>query len=318
MNLENLLSNGLSTRNKEGLTQEFYDNLAKKLGERIRLVDPGKVPVITGYFGVVPGSLLATVGRGYTDLCAAMVAVGLDAHELQIWKEVDGIFTADPRKVPTARLIRSITPDEAAELTYFGSEVIHPFTMEQAIRARVPIRIKNVNNLPCEGTIVFPDTVSRKGEETPSIIPRHVRLLNEDRFLQLRSKRPTAITVKSGILVLNIHSNRKSLSHDFFAKVFNTLQKHSLVIDLISTSEVHVSMALSSEIRPHTLNAVVDELQRFGSVDIIKDLCILSLVGKQMKNMVGIAGRMFATLAEFHINIEMISQGMWRVGVFFG
>lgn len=79
----------------------------------------------------MPGSLLRQIGRGYTDLTAALLAVGLGASELQIWKEVDGIFTADPRKVPTARLIPIISPDEAAELTYYGSEVIHPFTMEQ-------------------------------------------------------------------------------------------------------------------------------------------------------------------------------------------
>jgi aspartate kinase len=79
----------------------------------------------------VPGSLLRHVGRGYTDLLAALAAVGLQASELQIWKEVDGIFTADPRKVPTARLIPIISPEEAAELTYYGSEVVHPFTMEQ-------------------------------------------------------------------------------------------------------------------------------------------------------------------------------------------
>lgn len=84
-----------------------------------------------GFFGPVPGSLLRQIGRGYTDLTSALLAVGLQAFELQIWKEVDGIFTADPRKVPTARLIPTISPDEAAELTYYGSEVIHPFTMEQ-------------------------------------------------------------------------------------------------------------------------------------------------------------------------------------------
>lgn len=87
---------------------------------------------IAGFFGPVPGSLLQQVGRGYTDLLSALLAVGLGASELQIWKEVDGIFTADPRKVPTARLLSEISPEEAAELTYYGSEVVHPFTMEQA------------------------------------------------------------------------------------------------------------------------------------------------------------------------------------------
>lgn len=112
------------------LDQVFYDDLAKVVGERIRQCG-NRVPVVTGFFGPVPGSLLRQVGRGYTDLLAALLAVGLGAEELQIWKEVDGIFTADPRKVPTARLISSISPEEAAELTYYGSEVVHPFTMEQ-------------------------------------------------------------------------------------------------------------------------------------------------------------------------------------------
>jgi aspartate kinase len=88
--------------------------------------------MFTGFFGPVPDSLLKQVGRGYTDLAAALLAAGLGASELQIWKEVDGIFTADPRKVLTARLIPVISPEEAAELTYYGSEVVHPFTMEQA------------------------------------------------------------------------------------------------------------------------------------------------------------------------------------------
>lgn len=131
----------------ETLGQEFYDKVAISVGERIRKCGP-RVPVVTGksfqtaptilksnfvagFFGPVPGSLLRQVGRGYTDLLAALLAVGLQASELQIWKEVDGIFTADPRKVPTARLIPIISPEEAAELTYYGSEVVHPFTMEQ-------------------------------------------------------------------------------------------------------------------------------------------------------------------------------------------
>jgi aspartate kinase len=112
------------------LGQDFYDKLSIALGERIRECGP-RVPVVTGFFGPVPGSLLHQVGRGYTDLLSALLAVGLQASELQIWKEVDGIFTADPRKVPTACLLPIISPDEAADLTYYGGEVVHPFTMEQ-------------------------------------------------------------------------------------------------------------------------------------------------------------------------------------------
>lgn len=312
VSLENIIESSYIA--KGGLNQEFYDYLAGQLAKRLKLCG-SKVPVITGYFGVVPGSLLTQVGRGYTDLCAALCAVGLDADELQVWKEVDGIFTADPRKVPTARLIPVITPEEAAELTYYGSEVIHPFTMEQVIRARIPIRIKNVENPRGEGTIIFPDTMARKGEDTPTDPPRHIRLALTDSTLQHRSKRPTAVTIKNSILVLNIHSNRKSLSHGFFANIFSTLDKYQLTVDLISTSEVHVSMAISSDVQEDDLKDAIGQLRKFGTVDVIRDLTILSVVGKQMKHMIGIAGRMFSTLAESNVNIEMISQGASEINI---
>lgn len=201
------------------------------------------IRVNTGYFGPVPGSLLAQIGRGYTDLCAALCAVGLRASELQVWKEVDGIFTADPRKVPTARLVPVITPDEAAELTYYGSEVIHPFTMEQVIRARIPIRIKNVENPNGCGTIIYPDEGFPRGlDSTP---PPSLGMSNGDGG-EGDGKMPTAVTIKDQIIVLNIHSNRKTISHGFLARIFGTLDRAGVVVDLISTSEVHVSFTAIS------------------------------------------------------------------------
>lgn len=334
------LSDVIAFKVSNGIDQEFYRHLAAALAERVRACG-GKVPVITGYFGTVPGGLLNQVGRGYTDLCAALVAVGLGAEkgfqeeqeqrreqveELQIWKEVDGIFTADPRKVPTARLLSTITPAEAAELTFYGSEVIHPFTMEQVIRARIPIRIKNVMNPRGPGTVILPEA-SEEMDTTTSAAAGH-----DPRLFRLRSsvimpknqrpKRPTAVTIKHKIIVINVHSNKRSLSHGFFARIFSTLDKWRLSVDLISTSEVHVSMALHSEsalvsgagedekeIVDHDLQGAIEELQQYGTVDIIDGMAILSLVGKQMKNMVGIAGKMFSALGENNVNIEMISQG---------
>ena len=309
---------------KGSLDQAFYDKVAASLGSRVR-ASQARVPVMTGFFGMVPGGLLDKIGRGYTDLCAALVAVGLEAHELQVWKEVDGIFTADPRKVPTARLLPQISPAEASELTFYGSEVIHPFTMEQVIRARIPIRIKNVMNPRRDGTIIFPDSASEL--ETASL--GHGPKLFRTRSASIPSdrkgpKRPTAVTLKHKILVMNVHSNRRSLSHGFFAKIFSILDKWRLSIDLISTSEVHVSMALHSEaplydgggdddyqIINHDLGGAIEELRVYGSVDIIPEMAILSLVGKQMKNMRGVAGKMFSTLGENNVNIEMISQGQY-------
>ena len=316
------------------LDQTFYDQLSIALGERLKACHG--VPVVTGYFGNVPGSLLAQIGRGYTDLCAALCAVGVAAKELQIWKEVDGVFTADPRKVPTARLIPAITPEEAAELTYYGSEVIHPFTMEQAIKKAIPIRIKNVENPSGSGTIIFPDVQEGQDSSKDKLVDGHVNqpgtpMTPSASFmgpwgamskqpagppvLGTEKKLPTAVTIKDNVLVLNIHSNRKTVSHGFFAKIFGTLDRYGVVVDLISTSEVHVSMAMAAGIRPRTLEKIKSELSHVGTVSVLRDMAILSLVGKHMRNMVGVAGRMFTVLAEGNVNIEMISQGASEINI---
>lgn len=246
----------------ESLGQPFWNRLAKVFGDRLRECG-NRVPVVTGFFGVVPGSLLSQVGRGYTDLCAALCAVGLEASELQIWKEVDGIFTADPRKVKAARLLPHITPEEAAELTYYGSEVIHPFTMEQVINASIPIRIKNVEKPSGAGTVIYPD-VSNSEPGTPPASAMAALAIDPT----LHRKIPTAVTIKDSILVLNVRSNRKTISHGFLAKLFGTLDRYGIVVDLISTSEVHVSIAMNGSMRRQLLDKVVNELRKVGEVGI--------------------------------------------------
>ncbi|KAF7318296.1 hypothetical protein HMN09_00338300 [Mycena chlorophos] len=278
---------------------------------------------LLGFFGPVPGSLLRQVGRGYTDLLSALLAVGLEASELQIWKEVDGIFTADPRKVPTARLISIISPAEAAELTYYGSEVVHPFTMEQAIRRKIPIRIKNVENPRGGGTVIHPDPAEDDAGQVEDDVgsvpepasPVALALLRMRTTEKHQPRHPTAVTIKEHILVLNINSNRKSVSHGFLAGIFGTLDRFGIVVDLISTSEVMVSMAIEDGLAKKVLERLIKELQKIGTVSVHHDMAILSLVGKHMCNMIGIAGRMFTTLAQGKVNIEMISQGASEINI---
>ncbi|EIN09072.1 aspartate kinase [Punctularia strigosozonata HHB-11173 SS5] len=342
-----------SSGDDQTLDQDFYDRLAVAVGERVKQCAP-RVPVVTvikslsGFFGPVPGSLLKQIGRGYTDLLSALLAVGLEASELQIWKEVDGIFTADPRKVPTARLISIISPDEAAELTYYGSEVVHPFTMEQVIRRKIPIRIKNVENPKGGGTVIHPDpeadahhlldemgarVTSGLAEPLGTPTLHDLAVVEENGIggsaylegylngtsrgsVHQHKKLPTAVTIKERIVVLNVNSNRKSVSHGFLAGIFGTLDRFGVVVDLISTSEVHVSMAIEEAgMDKKGLEKLVRELRRSGSVSVHRDMAILSLVGKQMRNMVGIAGRMFQTLAQGNVNIEMISQGASEINI---
>ncbi|EEB99856.1 hypothetical protein MPER_00357, partial [Moniliophthora perniciosa FA553] len=157
-----------------------------------------------------------------------LLAVGLEASELQVWKEVDGVFTADPRKVPTARVIPMISPDEAAELTYYGCEVVHPFAMEQAIRRSIPIRIKNVKNPSGHGTVIHPSLERLEPKDETNHSPVGVHPIDDH-----SNRLPSAVTIKEHILVININSNRKSVSHGFLAGIFGTLDRFGVKVDLI-------------------------------------------------------------------------------------
>ena len=309
------------------VNQGFYEDYAEAL-RSVFLESGNRVPVVTGFFGPVPGGLLSHVGRGYTDLCAALVAISLGASELQILKEVEGIYSADPRKVPTARLLSTITPSEAAELTFYGSEVIHPFTMEQVIRESIPIRIRNVTNPSGTGTTILPDSTKAPASTniTSSRLPTPPVFRSQKSgisgTLVNRAKRPTAVTVKNRILVINLRSNKRTSSRGFLERTFAILDKWRLSVDLIASSEVNVSMAFychrelvrgdgeGRQIVDTDLRGAVDELARLGAVELVDEMAIVSLVGQEMKNMVGISGAMLSVLGIHNINIEMISQGM--------
>ncbi|KAI1375108.1 Aspartate/glutamate/uridylate kinase [Hypoxylon crocopeplum] len=295
------------------LPQKYFRRAAETFGKRI-LACNSKVPVITGFFGSVPGSLMdGGIGRGYADLCAALVAVGLQARKLQIWKEVDGIFTADPIEVPNAKLLASITPEEAAELTFYGSEVIHPLALGLTTQAKPHIEtvIKNVQKPWSPGTVIVPDTIQHTARHMMSPEPLSTTSLSETMM-----RKPTALTIKRSITVLNINSNRKFMSYDFFAKIFKILEGCGIVVDIISTSEVNISMAISTvNINKMRANTVRAELGDVAEVNMLPDMAILSLVGRQLKNMTGIAGRMFSVLGDHHVNVEMISQGASEINI---
>jgi aspartate kinase len=206
---------------------------------------------------------------------------------------VDGIYTADPRKVPTARLIPIISPEEAAELTYYGSEVVHAFAMEQvchycsgffdctstvllatvqAIREMIPVRVKNVQNPKGGGTVIYPDPdvdTTREGfvstSDEPDLSLNPLALLHDHRK---NEKLPTAVTIKEHIMVLNVHSNRKRVSHGFLAGIFETLDRFGVVVDLISTSEVHVSMAIYEGQAKKVLDRLISDLRKSGKVNL--------------------------------------------------
>lgn len=277
---------------EKSINPAFFHRLQGLLAELCR-PHGGKVPVVTGFLGLVPGGLLRTVGRGYSDFTAALISAGLGKEqvlEMQVWKEVEGIFTADPRRVPKARVLKKISPSEASELTYFGSEVLHPFTMERVVAAQVPIRIKNTFNPAGEGTVILHDAYSE-----------------QEKIAQV-----TAVTAKRGISIFTVQSNRMYNAHGFMARVFKVLEDHSVNVDLISTSEVSISCTVD---RLEELNLALTSLEQLGAVSVIPGRAILAMVGEGMKFAMGTAGKMFSTLGSSEVNIEMISQGASEINI---
>ena len=281
------LSGLIEANNNTEPDQAFFECVKARLRDTISKAKG--VPVLTGFIGFIPKGLLQTIGRGYTDFTAGLTAAALDALELQIWKEVDGLFTSDPNKIKNARVIERVSAAEASEITYYGSEVVHPMTMEQVIRANIPIRIKNTFRPDFPGTVVYMD---------------------EDNTV--KTNKPLAVTSKGSILVINISSNRMLHAPGFMYKVFEILNRHRIVIDLIATSEVSISMTIDKK---HDIQPAIAELKSLGEVSIKEDLAIISLVGSGMKHAVGTSAKLFQALSSKGINIEMISQGASEINI---
>ncbi|MDH5750885.1 MAG: aspartate kinase [Deltaproteobacteria bacterium] len=279
---------GVVPEQKHEVDPSFFYRLQGHLAKMCH-PEGSEVPVVTGFFGMVPGGLLRTVGRGYTDFTASLISAGLGhnvAEEMQVWKEVDGIFTADPRRVPNARVLRQISSTEASELTYFGSEVLHPFTMERVVAANIPIRIKNTFNPESPGTVIRND--------------------------EKQQKRVTAVTAKRGITVISLSSNRMYNAYGFLARVFQGLADAGVVVDLVSTSEVSISFTIDRE---EDVEKALKVLEPLGTVSVNSGRAILAMVGEGMAYSVGTAGRMFSALASCGVNIEMISQGASEINI---
>ncbi|KAI8262567.1 putative aspartokinase [Colletotrichum sp. SAR 10_98] len=310
----------------DNLGPRFYHLLGDEITRRIRECGD-HVPIVTGFFGIMPDSLLKNVGRGYSDLCAAMCAVGTKATELQIWKEVDGIFTADPRKVPSARLLSTVTAEEATELTYYGSEVIHPLTMDQIRCANIPLRLKNVFNPTGAGTIIYPSRTPSPPLTPPTPtdekVDVKVPLPSIDFMLgngyhgdQKERRRPTAVTVKDSILLVNVVCNRNTKSQGFLSGVFDRLEEAGIKTDLVTTSERNVSLAFQhSEEGSCQHQRLRVELEKFGKVVVTENMSIVTVIGHKMRNMVGISAEIMSALAAAKINIFLVSQGASEINV---
>jgi aspartate kinase len=251
------------------------------------LLAKGKVPVLGGFIGATESGEATTLGRGGSDYSAAIFGALLDADTIEIWTDVDGMLTTDPRLCSDAQPIRTISFDEAAELAYFGAKVLHPATLLPAVERDIPVYVLNSLNPRSSGTCV-------RGKVAPS--------------------RTTfrAIAAKKGSTVINLRAPRMLMASGFLKAMFDILAKHRCPVDLVSTSEVSVSLVIDPS---HDVAAMVPELQELGEVEVEPHKAIVCLVGKDIRGTVGIAASVFRVLAEAGVNIHMISQGASEINI---
>ena len=243
------------------------------------LLDDNVVPVLGGFIASTIDGATTTLGRGGSDYTAALVGAALSAGEIQIWTDVTGVLTADPRVVPEAQTIERLSYSEAAELAYFGAKVLHPKTIQPAIESCIPVRICNSRAPEERGTLVGPET------ETS---PRTIK----------------AIAHKPGVTTVQITSARMLGAYGFLRALFEVFERHRTVVDVVTTSEVSVSLSLDEAER---LPEIVEELERLGTVRVEKGRAIICVVGEGLRGTPGIAAKVFSTISD--INVTLISQG---------
>jgi aspartate kinase len=228
-----------------------------------------------------------TLGRGGSDYSAALVAAAIGASELQIWTDVTGVMTCDPRICGEARTIPVLSYEEAAELAYFGAKVLHPKTIKPAIDNAIPVRVCNTFEPQVVGTMVL-----SRSAETPYKIK--------------------SIASKKNITIIRITSARMLGAYGFMSAVFQVFDRHRTVIDVISTSEVSVALTLDNS---DTIDKVVDDLRRLGDVEVESGYAVICVVGEGLRASTGLASKIFSTIED--VNVALVSHGASAVNLTF-
>ena len=253
----------------------------------VPLVAQGKVPVMGGFIASNEAGVTTTLGRGGSDYTGALVGGALNAETIEIWTDVDGIMTADPRVCRDALRVKEISFEEAAELAYFGAKVLHPATILPAVRKNIPVLVLNSRNPSCEGTRII------------SVAP-HCRSPFK------------SIAVKKKLSIIDIVASRMLMSHGYMSKVFAVFDKHKCPVDMVSTSEVSVSLTVDSNA---SLPRIADDLSALADVTYEGKKALVCMVGEDIRGQNGIAAQVFAAIR--HINVRMISQGASEINMSF-
>jgi aspartate kinase len=247
----------------------------------------GKVAVLGGFIGATASGVTSTLGRGGSDYSAAIFGACLDVDEIQIWTDVDGMLTADPRIVPQPRVVPQLSFNEASELAYFGAKVLHPSTILPAITRNIPVRILNSRRPENTGTRITSDAMPDAG-------------------------RLTAIACKRDVTVIDITSTRMLMAHGFLRRLFEVFERFKTAVDVVTTSEVSVSVTVDDTRR---LDAILDNLHNFAEASCEREMAIICAVGENLRADPTLFGK--AVTALDRIPLRLVSQAASRRNITF-
>ena len=251
------------------------------------LIEAGKTPVIGGFIGSTVEGITTTLGRGGSDYTAALVGGGMHAGAIEIWTDVNGIMTTDPRICPDALRVKTISFEEAAELAYFGAKVLHPATILPAVQKSIPVWVLNSRNPENEGTKI---TAMAAKCASPF----------------------KSIAAKKKLTIIDVVASRMLMSHGYLKAVFDVFDKYKCAIDMVSTSEVSISLTVDSN---QQLPEICAELAKIADVKMEGHKALVCLVGEDIRGHNGIAGQVFSAIS--HVNVRMISQGASEINMSF-
>jgi aspartate kinase len=247
----------------------------------------GRVAVLGGFIGATANGVTTTLGRGGSDYSAAIFGACLGVDEIQIWTDVDGMLTADPRVVPAPRLVPQLSFAEASELAYFGAKVLHPSTILPAVGKNIPVRILNSRRPESRGTVITADGHPTDGQLT-------------------------ALACKRNVTVIDITSTRMLMAHGFLRRLFEVFERFRTAVDVVTTSEVSVSVTVDDTRR---LDAIVDNLRNFAEVSCEPEMAIISAVGENLRSDPMLFGRAVTSLER--IPLRLVSQAAGRRNITF-
>jgi len=266
----------------------IFPEIDLRLAHHVRpLLDRRQIPVMGGFIGSTRDGVTTTLGRGGGDFSAAIVGAGLNAESIEIWTDVDGMMTTDPRICKDAHRIRTISFEEAAELAYFGAKVLHPATLLPAVQKDIPVYVLNSRNPECEGT-----RISARTQPCRNYFK--------------------AIAAKRRITIVDVVATRMLMAHGFLKSIFEVFDRHRCPVDMVSTSEVSVSLTVDST---EAIPAIAADLEKLADVKYEGRKAIVCLVGENIRGTRGIAAKVFGVLPE--VSVRMISQGASEINISF-